>query len=166
MTSLTKTLLVSLALIFGVAGLISGVMIFKNYQKDKLANKAQFISTEVTQPESTSSASTPIVTVTPTPTPEPKEYTVAVLNGSGIPGEAGRVQSLLEEGDLPEFTSVTAGNADGYDYTASEVHSKEELPAGLIERIKTALAEYDVIVGDPLTADAENDIEIIVGQTK
>lgn len=160
MNSLTKTLLVAFALIFGVAGLISGILIFKNSKKAPVEPADNRYEDVFVEPSVVSPTELPI----PTPTPEPKEYSVSVLNGSGIPGQAGVVKTLLEEGEITEFVELTAGNADAYDYVQTEIRSKEVLPEDLVTRIKAALVDYDVVVGDPLESDAENDIEVIVGQ--
>lgn len=91
------------------------------------------------------------------------DYTVQVLNGSGIAGEAGKVKDLLEaEG----FDEIETDNASSYDYTDTEVSLKEDTPKQVFEAIKSALDVYTVIEGNILTEDAKYDVVVIVGQKK
>lgn len=90
------------------------------------------------------------------------ELAVQVLNGSGIPGAAGEVSSLLEDS---EITDIDTGNADNYDYeeTVIQVKSGED---GVYEFILTTLqSDYTVIQGEDLDDDSEYDVIITVGQT-
>lgn len=111
----------------------------------------------------------------PTSTPEEEEaspsaemsldtYSVNVLNGSGIAGEAGKVSTALEaEG----FENIDTGNASSYDYIETEVSLKEEVPTTVYDAIKNALEDtYIITKGDELDEDSEFDIEIIVGSKK
>ncbi|MCR4263097.1 MAG: LytR C-terminal domain-containing protein [Candidatus Roizmanbacteria bacterium] len=89
------------------------------------------------------------------------EYQVQILNGSGIAGQAGAVQELLEAGGFEQFET---GNADSFDFTDTEVRMKEEVPADVFTSIMDSLEEYTVVEGDVLDEDADYDIVITVGQ--
>lgn len=115
----------------------------------------------------------------PTPTPEaPKEeevapeeeinladYSVRVLNGSGIPGEAGSVKETLTD---TGFEDVDTGNADSYDYEQTEVSLKEGTPEAVYTKIEEALGgTYDVTKSEaPLAEDSEYDVAVVVGTRK
>jgi len=124
-------------------------------------------------PEKPTQPSTSTETVvTPEPTEEPvteeidfSEYSVSILNGSGVPGEAGNAESLLS--DL-EFSSIDTGNAESYDYENTEVSLKGGLPRGIFTKIEEPLSEdYKVTLSETtLDEDSSFDIIIIVGSKK
>src|SRR3990172_12343766 len=112
------------------------------------------------------------VSSTPTPTPSEimeeldlSEYSVSLLNGSGVPGEAGNAEELLSE---LEFADIKTGNAESYDYEQTEVSLKKNLPQGVYSKIEAALSEtYNVSLSETtLDEDSTFDIIIIVGQRK
>lgn len=114
----------------------------------------------------------PTVTKTPSPTPTPKEeaidpseYSVNVLNGSGILGEASTVKDLLL---IQGFENVDTANADSYDYKNTEVGLKIDAPASLFNLIKSSLGRFYVVVEaeDKLEDDSNYDVVIYVGSSK
>lgn len=117
----------------------------------------------------------PIVQPTNTPTPtaaeetreqiNPAEYSVNVLNGSGIPGEAGTVKDLLS---IQGFEDIKTGNAKTYDYESTEVSLKPDTPQAVYRSIKEALSKfYIVIISDTeLDEDSPYDIVVTVGSDK
>jgi len=114
-------------------------------------------------PQATTS---PEETVTPAPAEEVKldSLKVNILNGSGIPGEAGKVQALLEEGGFADFET---GNAENYNYTITEVTLKKGVSSAAFDAVKEALDEYNVVKQeDSLDEDSEFDVEIVTGTRK
>lgn len=109
--------------------------------------------------------------VTPTATPaaeaveiDLQDYSVQVLNGSGVPGEAGRVDDLLVAGG---FETIDLGNADSYDYTDTEVSLREGTPKAVFDSIEDSLGEsYTVVKGDAVARDADYDVVVVVGVQK
>ena len=101
----------------------------------------------------------------PTSRPEPtavimkaQDIKVRVLNGSGIPGEAGRYKNILEEA---KFEVIEVGNASFFDYDTTEIRYKEGNNTELdlvLENLEDVLTSEDF-----LDADDKADIEIIVG---
>ena len=93
------------------------------------------------------------------------QITVNILNGSGIPGEAGRVSDLLSE---LEFSTPDTANADSYDYVETVVSSKEDVDESVIDSVTEILgATYMIEVSDEnLDSDYDYDIEITVGSKK
>ena len=102
----------------------------------------------------------------PTPTPEknmkPGDYSIQVQNGSGIVGQAGVVQELLEEN---EYNIESTGNADNYDYEETVIQAKKDVSEAWLDDIKKVLKEkYDVQTKvEELSEDADTDVVVIVG---
>lgn len=104
----------------------------------------------------------------PEPTDEPEEdyeksdFSIQVLNGSGIPGEAGKAQTLLEDND---FVVDDTGNADTYDYRETEIRRKAEVPDEVMDELIDIMGSGDVSAdeGDELDEDEDYDIIVIVG---
>lgn len=109
---------------------------------------------------------TPEVAETPTPTPVPQEsaetYSISVLNGSGISGEAGRVKTLLEgEGLKVE----TVGNADASDFEETEISVGSNVAKSFTTKLTDILEKnYTVVMGDE--ASGKDDVVITVGKKK
>ncbi|OGM02386.1 hypothetical protein A2115_02890 [Candidatus Woesebacteria bacterium GWA1_41_8] len=137
-----------------IAGLVVGGFFF---YKSRVAEKSGGTA------KTPSSTPAPQATATPTPSEEVKldSLKVNILNGSGIPGEAGKVQDFLEEAGFKDFKT---GNADNYNYTITEVSLKEGVPDAVFDAVKEALGEYNVVKQEGfLDKDSEFDVEIIVG---
>ena len=138
-----------------------------------IAGGFYYYRSKVSSPQEPTKPSTTTETVvTPQPTEEPvteeiefSEFSVSILNGSGVPGEAGNAESLMS--DL-EFSSVDTGNAESYDYENTEVSLKDGLPEGIYTKIEEALTgEYNVTLSETtLDEDSSFDIIIIVGSKK
>lgn len=91
------------------------------------------------------------------------QYSLQVLNGSGVSGEAATVGGILEE---EGFTEISTGNAPTFDYTDTQVQLKEDTPEQVFEAIRKALTEYTVVKGDILEEDSEYDAVVIAGTRK
>ena len=108
---------------------------------------------------------TPIQENIPTPSPEEKLvdfslFSVTVLNGSGIAGEAGRVKILLEEGG---FSVSKTGNADRYDYEETLVYVKENVPDQVTEALQNIIGDISVMT-DETYPNEDADVVIIAGR--
>ncbi len=117
----------------------------------------------VTDPQSELGNTEP--TNTPTPTEieiEVSSYSINILNGSGIPGEAGNVETLLlEEG----FETTETGNADATNYKETIIKVKEDTPEGVIDIIKQSIGSSYVITISKiyLGKNSDFDVEITLG---
>jgi len=109
-----------------------------------------------------------IPSVTPTATPKTNvdvsKFDVAIYNGSGIAGEAGKVKTLLTEAG---FNVVSTGNAATYDFTKTIIKAKSTVDAAVIQKVKDALSK-DYVIGDSqtLSSSSTTDIQVVVGSSK
>ena len=120
----------------------------------------------------TSATPTPVASsvpaTTPSPTPAAKidvsKFDVAIFNGSGIAGEAGKVKTLLTAAD---FNVVSTANAATYDYKETIIKAKSTVDASVIQKVKDALSK-NYVIGDnqTLAASSTTDIQIVVGSSK
>ncbi len=109
---------------------------------------------------------TPTQDMEPTPTPEEVErdaFDIEIQNGSGIAGEAGRAQELLEGED---FVVVSTGNADNYDYEETVIRASSDVPDEWIDELISTLEEnYTVQTRiEDIEGASEADVIVIVGQ--
>ena len=154
----SKGLVLSLLATLVVGGALTGGIL---YSRTSLDTRSKAAAPEVTPTPTPEATSTPEAT----PTVEAldlTEYSINILNGSGIAGQAGVVNDLLEEAG---FDSLDTGNADSYDYEETEISLAESTPKAVFDAIKKALEDdYEVTKSDAIEEDSDYDILIIVGQ--
>jgi hypothetical protein len=91
-------------------------------------------------------------------------YTVAILNGSGVTGEAARVSTLLQNTSL---IVSRVGNANNNHYATTRIRVKSHVAQSVQDAIVTSLsAVYVCDTVEILDDTAENDIMIIIGKKK
>lgn len=159
---ISKTkIFIGLAIITVIAIIVGGVFYYKSKVSSTETAKDTTLTPQVTE-------------TTPTPTDVPEEevekidyseYSVSVLNGSGVPGESGNVKDSLEK---LGFENVETGNAQSYDYETTEISLKADTPEGVYTAIEEALSD-EYTVGKSETAldeDSAYDVIIIVGTKK
>lgn len=112
----------------------------------------------------------PIITIEPSPAVSPvskidlTKYKVKVLNGSGIKGEAGKVQALLEKAG---FTIESTGNAGRYDYTNTVIQTKEAVDKAFIDQLEKDLSKTYKLDKSVILKDTEaSSVIVIVGSSK
>lgn len=106
--------------------------------------------------------------MTPTPTVRveentiPKEeLTVQILNGTGTPGQAGEVESLLTKAG---FSNIEVGNAEEQDQQEAEIQVSNKVSSKVKEEVENALTDYfEDISFTTQTSDSTFDIRIITG---
>jgi len=152
-----KIFLIVFLLLVAVGLAAGGVYYYKNSTnapKEESEEQKQETQAEVTQ--------------TPEPTKSEvdlKKFTVNVLNGSGVTGEAKKVSDLLvSEG----FNEAKTGNAANSDFTKTEVAMKGNVPEEVFAAIQKSLGEtYGVEKVEKALADTSSyDIVITVGEKK
>ena len=115
------------------------------------------------------------VEITPSPKPtitiEPtkaavvnlEEYSIEVLNGSGVTGAASKLkEALTAEG----FKVISAGNADKSDYTDTIIAAKKKINSAYLEKLKENLKKTYTVVIDSKTSvpeTSEADVVITIG---
>jgi hypothetical protein len=88
---------------------------------------------------------TPLPTSTPTPTPafDKASLSVSVLNGTGTPGQAGQVKSIMSG---MGYSTIETGNADSTDTTTTTVVFSNKVPKNIQEEIISELEKTTVVV--------------------
>jgi cell division septation protein DedD len=103
--------------------------------------------------------------IKPTPTEKPKidkkTLKIQVLNGTGTPGQAGKVVTALKEAEFsPE--NIEAANAPSYDFTQTTIATKKEYEQ-VADEIKTTLKSlFDSIKIETSYLEADNKYDIII----
>jgi len=109
----------------------------------------------------------PVQSSTPVPSASPSadlsKYKIKILNGSGISGEAGKVQDLVEEAG---FSVLSTGNASTYDYTKTEITLKTGIDPDFVNSLVSALEEVYQLDDVKTLSSQTNDITVIVGNLK
>lgn len=96
--------------------------------------------------------------------PDIGSYTVQILNGSGIEGEASKLQSELHQ---KGFTIEKTGNADNYDYEDTIVKTKKSVDEKTISLLNKELKTNHIVGKSELLEDyTDVDIIIIIGKNK
>ncbi|MFC1625671.1 LytR C-terminal domain-containing protein [Patescibacteria group bacterium] len=139
-----------------LGALLGGIVV---YQKG--INKISFNATP-----------TPVATyipeAIPTATAEAKvdltKYSIKILNGSGKSGEAGKVQTILEDDG---FKVSDVANASSYDYTSTEIQAKSDVDENFITKLTETLSEKYTLEEktSTLSATSKDDIIVTVGST-
>lgn len=143
--------------IFLLGALLGGIYFYQT-SVNKVADKTPTTTQE------------PTTNSVPTSSSEPKvvdltKYTIKILNGSGIKGEAGKVQDLLESA---KFEVSTTGNADSYGYTKTVIQVKSDVDKDFIAKLTETLSEtYSVDTKtQSLSTTSSDSVIVIVGSTK
>ena len=143
-------------------GLLMGGIIAYYSGINKL-NSSESTTTNKTAPQPTTS-----VESLPSATPEAKidlnKYKIKILNGSGIKGEAGKVQTLLEKAG---FSIESTGNASKYDYTKTIIQAKEGVDNAFLAQLEKDLSQTYKLDKSTVLKDSEtSSIIIVVGSSK
>lgn len=118
--------------------------------------------------EFTNDSVTPIITeVQPTDVEErnvdKSSLKLQVLNGTGTPGDAGKLETALNN---LGYSEVTTGNADNYDYKIAEVTFSADFPENYRDEILEALNKLYSEVKTGSESLGEFDAVLITGTLK
>lgn len=84
-----------------------------------------------------------------------------MLNGSGVAGEASKMQKILEE---EGFEVSDTGNADKFDYTDTVIQAKKGVEKSFLDKLKVLLSKtYSVGKDKVLDASDSSEVIVIVG---
>lgn len=102
----------------------------------------------------------------PSSTPAPSEapvnvadYSVQILNGTGRPGEAGNVETLLLDAG---FETTATGNADSSSYEETVVQMKEDTPKGVYDIILETIGASYVVEMSETSLDEESEYDVLI----
>lgn len=136
-------------------GAILGGIVF--YQKGVNRGASEVPTTSTPSPSTTPSAS-------PSAQVDLTKYTIAVLNGSGIAGEAGRVKELLTSAG---FKVGSTGNATTYDYKKTVIKAKSTVDTAFTTILIQTLSKTYLVDSLQTLSDSSTDtIQVIVGSSK
>jgi hypothetical protein len=158
-----KIILIILLLLSFFAILVGGFLYYqKNISKKEVTTEAKptpTVEVQVSPTETPATDSGKISNV------KLSNLNVQILNGSGIPGQAGGVKTLIS---TLNFKKIDTGNADNYNYTDTEVSLKDSIPTSVFDQIKTKLVNtYNVVQSkNAVSKTSSYDIIIIVGTKK
>jgi len=104
-------------------------------------------------------------TAAPEVTVDPKQYSISILNGSGITGQAGQFKTLLEE---KGFDIKSTANADKEDYTEVQISDKKTVSQNFTNELKKIISSSFTVSDtiEELSEDVATDIEIITAPEK
>lgn len=143
--------------IFLLGGLLGGILYYQN----KIS-----ITSQPTQTPSVSESLEPSPTVTNEPKEVDKEkYEITIQNGSGIGGEAGRAQAILEKDG---FKVSGTANADNYNYTKTVIKAKSTVDKDYLANLSEALGKvYEVdSKTQTFSSSSSSEVIVIVGSSK
>lgn len=125
--------LISLIMLIGLGAITGGILVYR-----KAINKQKTAAITPTPTLLPSSESTIVLTPTLETSPSPKlkkaDLKIEILNGTGMPGMAGKAAQFLEN---LGYKSIKTGNADNFDYQQTVI------------QIKDAKKDYaEILVGD------------------
>ncbi len=157
-----KTFLILLIVLSVIAAIAGGVIYYQKNVAEKSPDETQN-NENITQEEPSPSPTE--APVTEEVKPDYTEYSLQILNGSGVPGEAGKVKDLLSE---YEFHSIITGNASSYDFDKTIISVKDGLPKQVFDDLKEAIEEsYEVeSSSEKLEESSDFDVVITVGAKK
>lgn len=102
-------------------------------------------------------------TIQPSATPEPidlAEYSIKILNGSGITGAATKLKQNLNNNG---FNVISIGNADNNEYTDTIINSGKKVKAGYITKLEEELGKlYPVSTKTSTSSAASDDADLVI----
>lgn len=144
-------------IILSLGAVIAGGVYY--YQKNIAGDKTVVIEQE---PGPAEEIEEPVVEPTAVPEKEEVDYTeltLQILNGSGIPGEAGAVKDLITDF---EFDNIVTGNASSYDYEKTVISFKEDVPKQVYTDIAEAISDTYEVEEESETLEDSSDYDVII----
>jgi hypothetical protein len=156
-----RWILIALAVLV-VGGLIGGgVFVYKKALGRKEAGQLTPTPEPLPAVEVTE---TPEAMLTPTEELDKADLKIKILNGTGVPGAAGKAVQLLEK---LGYQGIKTGNADAYDYEKTEIKIKESKMSYLSLLSQDLEDEYPLATETGTLEESEDfDVEVILGKPK
>jgi|GEM_PF-5904665 len=106
-----------------------------------------------------------VAVYTPSPTPASvtkNAFTIKVLNGSGVAGQAASVQTMLTSAG---YNVVDIDNADNSDYTKTEIQAKSTVSKDFLTSLEQSLSDKYIVdpTVSPTKSDETDDVVVIIG---
>lgn len=105
----------------------------------------------------------PTAKPTASPSANLSKYKIKILNGSGIKGEAGKVQTLVEAAG---FSVLSTGNAATYDYTKTQITIKTGVDSDFVSALVATLTKNYQLEDAKTSSSQTNDVTVTVGSLK
>ena len=141
-------------------GALLGGILF--YQKNISTDSVNNVETKST--ESMGAVETPTASATPTAVLDLTKFKISVLNGGGVPGEAGKAKTLLETAG---FTVASTANAKDYSFTKTIIGAKSTVDKAFLEALSAALSKtYVVGTLEELPASSTDSVVVTIGSSK
>ena len=141
-------------LIGGIFAYVFGIQKISDTQKS---------DTSGTQNITVEPRESPTAKPTASPSANLSKYKIKILNGSGLKGEAGKVQTLIEAAG---FSVLSTGNAATYDYTKTQIIIKTGIDPNFVSTLAATLKKNYQLEDTKTISSQTNDITIIVGSLK
>lgn len=155
-----KPLLIIIPGVLLLGALLGGIVFYQS----SVNTQKNIKDAELTETPIPTEATEMVETSTPSATLDLTKYKVAILNGSGIGGEAGKVKTILTDA---KFVVSTTGNASTYDYTKTIVKAKSTVDAAFVSKLVDTLgAVYVVDKAQTLSTSSTSDVQVVVGTSK
>ena len=144
-------------------GLLIGGIFAYVFGLQKLANLNNNNSPKETQNATVKPTASSVISPSASPSANLAKYKITVLNGSGIKGEASKVQDLLEKAG---FTVSSTGNASSYDFTKTQISVVKDTDPVFIQALVKILSK-NYTLADPKTATSQaQSVIVTVGNLK
>lgn len=158
-SKLLKNLLFMLVIIV-ITAVITGVGFFLYFSRSQQeqANKKATATITPTEEVSPSATSTPKVALE-------SKYSLQILNGSGTPGAAAKLQTALED---KGYTVGGVGNADKSTYTDTVIQIKKSVEKAYTNALVTLLTEksYIATISSELKDSDTYDVIVVIGSKR
>jgi LytR cell envelope-related transcriptional attenuator len=125
-------------------------------------------STSIHMPAFLGAKPTPTSAPKPTAVPTAKpvdlsQYSIAVLNGSGVTGEAGKVKTTLT---TDKFNVTSTGNADNNNYTKTIIAAKKTVDTAYLTQLESELKKsFDVDSTVSSLTSGATDVTVTLGSS-
>jgi hypothetical protein len=99
----------------------------------------------------------------PLPEPKPGDYSIRVLNGTSVPGEAGKLAEVFKS---QGFVVTETKNATNSAFVTTKLRLATDVPEKIVAQLESDLSTtYETVVREPLD-DLSVKIEVIIGKKK
>jgi len=156
-----RWILVGLVVLVGLGIIGGGIFVYQKTLKNK---KDKEVVVPTPTPFVVSSETTPAEEVSPSPKPKVSraDLKIKILNGTGVPGAAGKAAELLEK---LGWQGIKTGNADNFDYQKTVIQIKESKKE-YFDLLKEDLSSKYTVEEElkTLSEDDKFDAVVIVGK--